>query len=158
MKGIPETPRYLRLYYYHLCWWTIVLKCIICPVISASVNLQVLSKVIYDNLGQSPRDTYNLCLFWLSCWDPLTYLLSKTLNHLAFQPFDYKCIWRMLLEKRVRDTTINIYVFIGLEWLIVKLENISPWTPSSYILPITSMKRRFKKWNYISFAAHAWNS
>jgi len=31
----------------------------------------------------------------------------------------------MLLQKRVWDTNIDIYVFIGLEWLIVKLENIS---------------------------------
>lgn len=85
---------------------------------------------------------YPVETLWLTC-------SKRLLNHLAFQPFDYKRIWRMLLQTRVWDTNIDIYVFIGLECLIVKLENISRWTPSSYIFPITIMKRRFKQWNYL---------
>ena len=52
--------------------------------------------------------------FWLSCLDPLVYLLP--LNYLAFQSFDYEPdlvkVIMLLFQKHILLTVLDMYVFI----------------------------------------------
>jgi hypothetical protein len=50
---------------------------------------------------------------------PFGFIAPKTLNHLAFQCFDFERTWWRLFQKRVVRTECEICDFILLEWKMI---------------------------------------
>ena len=50
--------------------------------------------------------------FWLSCLNPLGFVLPKNLNYLSFKYTGFERTWWMLFQKGVVRTKLHIYVFI----------------------------------------------
>ena len=94
-KSIPDTPTIVR-------WLVYPYSSQVEPVDDAFQN------------AAPPSGIDDLSKFWLSCLGPLVFVLTKLLNYLAFQSFDFECTWWRLFQKHVVGTKFDIKVFITL--------------------------------------------
>ena len=69
------------------------------------VLLYYLYYYYYQNSGFPPSCIGELCRMWLSCINPLVFLLLTHLNYSPFQSFDFERTWCRLLQKGVVRTT-----------------------------------------------------